>query len=56
MKKLLRDAAFFAELTELVASGKLKPLISATYTLEQTAQALIDLNSRKVQGKIVIVP
>jgi NADPH2:quinone reductase len=51
-----RSREVFAELTQLVADGKLKPLISATYTLDQTAQALIDLNSRKVQGKIVIVP
>lgn len=51
-----RAHEIFGELVELVAAGKLKPLISATYPLEKTAQALIDLNSRRVQGKIVIVP
>ena len=43
------------ELTGLVASGKLKPYISASYPLEKIAQALNDLMTRKVQGKIVIV-
>ncbi|MFH1605306.1 MAG: NADPH:quinone oxidoreductase family protein, partial [Pseudomonadota bacterium] len=43
------------EVLELVAAGRLKPYISATYPLERTADALKDLMNRKVQGKIVVV-
>ncbi len=42
------------ELIRLVAEGKLKPLISATYPLERTGEALADLLTRKVQGKVVV--
>lgn len=36
------------------AEGKLKPHISKTYTLEQTAQAFNDLTERRSTGKIVL--
>ncbi len=36
--------------------GKIRPHISATYALDETPQALIDMASRKVTGKIVIRP
>jgi len=39
-----------------MAEGKLKPLVSARYTLEETAQALNDMAARKVTGKVVITP
>lgn len=42
------------ELLEWQASGKIRPHVSATYSLEQTPQALMDMASRKVTGKIVI--
>ncbi len=42
------------ELIRLIAAGKLKPFISATYPLERTGQALADLLTRKVQGKVVV--
>ena len=42
------------EILDLVAAGKVKPYISATYPIERTADALNDLMARKVQGKIVI--
>ena len=42
-------AAWFRE-------GKVKPHVSKTYRLAEGAQALIDMASRKVQGKIVILP
>ena len=45
-----------ATLIDLVAKGKLRPLISASYPLERTAEALKDLMTRKVQGKIVVTP
>ena len=43
------------ELVNLIADGRLKPLISATYPLAQTGDALADLMARKVTGKIVVV-
>jgi NADPH2:quinone reductase len=45
-----------SELMDWVRSGKIKPLVSARYPLEKTVQALQDMSSRKVTGKIVIVP
>jgi NADPH2:quinone reductase len=39
-----------------MAEGKLRPLVSRRYTLDQTAQALNDMAARKVTGKVVIVP
>ncbi len=36
--------------------GKMKLLVSGTYRLEGAAQALRDLEERKVTGKVVIVP
>jgi NADPH:quinone reductase len=39
-----------------IADGKLKPLVSARYTLEETPQALKDMAARKVTGKVIIVP
>ena len=44
------------ELFQLYQTGKIKPLVSARYTLEQTSDALYALMERKVQGKVVIVP
>ncbi len=43
------------ELLTLLAEGKLKPHISATYPLEQAATALNDMLQRKVQGKAVVL-
>jgi NADPH2:quinone reductase len=43
-------------LIEWQAAGRIRPHVSATYALEDTAQALIDMASRKVTGKIVIQP
>lgn len=45
-----------AELLAWLAQGKLKPLISATYPLEQASKALNDMMNRKVTGKVVLVP
>jgi D-arabinose 1-dehydrogenase-like Zn-dependent alcohol dehydrogenase len=36
------------------AAGKLKPLPTKTYPLEQFAQALADIKDRKVRGRIVL--
>lgn len=39
-----------------MAEGKLKPLVSRRYRLEETAQALNDMADRKVTGKVVVCP
>lgn len=44
------------ELMGWLAEGKIRPRISARYTLEQSAQALNDMAARKVTGKVVILP
>ncbi|HLZ61955.1 MAG TPA: NADPH:quinone oxidoreductase family protein [Ktedonosporobacter sp.] len=43
------------ELLAWVEAGKLKPHISATYPLAQAANALHDMMSRKVTGKVVLL-
>jgi len=43
------------ELITWITEGKLKPHVSATYTLEHVADALNDLMERKVTGKAVLV-
>lgn len=43
------------ELIEWIRSGKLKPVVSARYALEDAAKALEDVMERRVQGKAVIV-
>ena len=43
-------------LMDWMAEGKLRPLVSKRYPLEQTAQALNDMAGRKVVGKVVITP
>jgi len=44
------------ELLGWITAGRLKPLISKTYTLEEAPLALADIAARKVTGKIVILP
>ncbi len=44
------------ELLTWLADGSLKPHISATYPLEQAADALYDMMKRRVLGKVVLVP
>ena len=47
-------AANMAELFEMYADGRVKPRISATYPLEQAAEALMLMQDRKVMGKVVL--
>lgn len=42
------------ELFDLYAQGKIKPNISASYPLEQAADALNLMQDRKVKGKVVL--
>jgi NADPH2:quinone reductase len=55
---LAHDPAFVAkagaELSELVASGRLVPVLGATYPLEDGARALQDLAARRAVGKLVL--
>jgi NADPH2:quinone reductase len=50
-----KSEANVRELLGWIASGKLKPLVSAAYPLEQAARALKDMMERKVKGKVVLV-
>lgn len=44
------------EMLAWIKDGKLKPVISATYPLSGTPQALDDVMQRRAQGKVIIVP
>ncbi len=44
-----------AQLMTWLIAGKLKPLISATYSLAQAPRALQDLMARKTKGKVVLL-
>lgn len=46
----------FMQIGQWLQSGKLKPQIHATYSLDEAAKALNDMTSRKVMGKVVLVP
>ena len=46
----------FMQIGQWLQTGKLTPQIHATYALEQVADALNDMKTRKVMGKIVLVP
>ena len=48
--------AIMGDLFQLLAQGKLKPVVSATYPLSNAPQAMIDLATRKTHGKVVLVP
>jgi NADPH2:quinone reductase len=50
------EAAGVRELLGWLAEGKIKPLISKTYSLDEVPQALTDMAARRVTGKIVITP
>jgi NADPH2:quinone reductase len=45
-----------SEMLGWMREGKIKPLISKIYTLDEAPQALMDMAARKVTGKIVITP
>ncbi len=55
MREPARHRAHATQIFQWVAEGKLKPHISASYPLEQAAQALNDMMERKVMGKVVLV-
>ena len=53
-KEMMNDV--IAELFDLIASGKLKPVIGATYPLSQAADAHRAMLSRQTTGKIALDP
>ena len=48
------NAQNFKELFELHAQGKIKPFVTETYSLEDSAKAIKTLEDRKVLGKVVV--
>jgi NADPH2:quinone reductase len=48
--------AHTAQLVEWLRSGRLRPHVSARYGLADGAQALRDVQDRRAQGKVVILP
>jgi NADPH:quinone reductase len=42
------------ELMGLYTSGKIKPHVSAVFPMEQAGEAILQLSSRKAQGKVVV--
>ena len=50
------NRANFAAMHAWIRTGQLRPHVSARYRLDDTAQALKDMEARQVTGKIVIVP
>ncbi|MEX3839960.1 NADPH:quinone oxidoreductase family protein [Paraburkholderia sp. BR10882] len=50
------NTAAFTQMMGWIGEGKLKPYVSKRYKLADAAQALKDMASRKVTGKIVIEP
>lgn len=51
-----RNREAVAQMLAWIAEGKLRPLVSKTYALDQAPQALEDMAARRVVGKVVIVP
>jgi NADPH2:quinone reductase len=49
-------AEVFMDLFGMILSGKLKPIVGATYPLSQAATAHRDMLARKTVGKIVLDP
>ena len=50
-----RNQEHLSELLTWFASGKIHPVISATYPLDRVADALNDIMNRKVTGKVVLL-
>ena len=51
-----QSGAGFAELVVLIDAGALRPLVSKTYPLRDSAQAPADLFAWRYSGKLVLVP
>jgi NADPH:quinone reductase len=51
-----RNAQGIAELVGWIMQGTIRPLVSRTYSLDETPQALQDFAARRVVGKVVVTP
>lgn len=51
-----RNAANLRQLLDWLAAGELDPHVSATYPLDQAADAINDLAQRRATGKVVVTP
>ena len=51
-----RNAALIAELLDMTASGRIKPLISQSFPLARGGEAIAELGERRAIGKIVVTP
>ncbi len=51
-----KGAKNIAEMADWIVEGKLTPVISAEYSLEESIGALGDIRERRIQGKAVVVP
>jgi NADPH2:quinone reductase len=50
------NRALLYDLLAMAADGRIAPVEPQAYPLESAAQALADLQGRRVAGKVVIVP
>uniref|UniRef100_A0A0G4HGY3 Enoyl reductase (ER) domain-containing protein n=1 Tax=Chromera velia CCMP2878 TaxID=1169474 RepID=A0A0G4HGY3_9ALVE len=48
--------AHVMKLSKWFEEGKIRPLVTKTYSLEESKQALVDFQTRKMQGKIIVTP
>jgi NADPH2:quinone reductase len=46
----------FVELIQLVATGKLRPLVDRTFPMAEAAEAHVYLAARKTIGKVLLIP
>ena len=51
-----QPAAVFRRLVELMCAGRVRPLISATYPLDQIHRAQADFEAKRHPGKLVLIP
>lgn len=51
-----KNAQNFMQIARWFAEGKLQPQVYAEYPLEKVAEAMNDMTSKKIMGKVVLVP
>ena len=51
-----RNAELVAEVFEHVLAGRLHPVEPVAYPLDRVSDALVDLDARRIAGKVVLVP
>ncbi len=44
------------DLVALLRQGRIRPLISGRYSLDQAPQAILELSQRRAQGKLIVLP